>query len=160
MCFSMDAGNLRPLPQTKERIMKTRHAIILSFSLGLFSASAAHAGDAILGAIVGGGLGAAIGHQVGGRDGTLIGGAIGAATGAILVSGDSHRHHGPVYRYAPPVPARVYAPMPVYVPAPVYAPMPVYYQAPRRVVHVPPPPPPSGKHWQNRRSVRHDAHRR
>ena len=138
--------------------MKTRHAIILSLSLGLFSASAAHAGGAVLGAVLGGGVGAVIGQQVGGREGTIIGGAIGAATGVIIASDSRSQWVG---SYHAPAPVRAYAPAPVYTPVytPVYVSTPVYYQAPRRVVHVPPPPPPR-QHWQNRPQARHGAHRR
>ena len=52
--------------------MKTRAAIILSLSLGLLSANTAMANDAVLGAIVGGGLGAVVGNHVGGREGAAI----------------------------------------------------------------------------------------
>jgi hypothetical protein len=139
--------------------MKTRYSLIFSLSLGLLSASAAHAGNTVLGVVVGSGLGAVIGHQVGGRDGTIVGGVIGAATGAIIVS-DATRYRGRAH-YAP-APVRVYAPAPVYyapapvyyAPAPVYVTSPVYYQAPRRVVHVPHPSP------RNRHHARHGAHRR
>ena len=90
--------------------MKTRFGIVLSLSLGLLSAGAAHASDAVLGAVIGGGLGAVVGNQVGGRDGAVIGGAVGAATGAIIAS-DDDRHHRRTYYYAPP---RYYAPPPRY----------------------------------------------
>ncbi len=118
--------------------MKTRIGIILSLSLGLLSANAAMANDAVLGAIVGGGLGAAVGSHVGGRDGAVIGSAVGAAAGVVIASDDGHRHRPAAYGYAPPPPVRVYAPGPVYAPAPVYAPTPVYYAPPPvRIVRPP-----------------------
>ena len=51
--------------------MKTRFGIVLSLSLGLLSAGAAHASDAVLGAVIGGGLGAVVGNQVGAATATL-----------------------------------------------------------------------------------------
>ncbi|MBP8276390.1 MAG: glycine zipper 2TM domain-containing protein, partial [Propionivibrio sp.] len=70
--------------------MKTRFGIILSLSLGLLSANAAQANDAVLGAILGGGLGAVVGNHVGGRDGAAIGGAVGAAAGVVIATDDDH----------------------------------------------------------------------
>jgi hypothetical protein len=133
-----DAGILCP-SHHKERIMKTRIGIVLLLALGLLTSSA-QGSDAVVGAIIGGGLGAVVGKQAGGHNGAIIGSAVGAATGVILASHDDRRH----YDYAPPPPVRVYAPAPVY-----YAPAPVYYRAPRPVVYVPAPPPPN--HWRNGR---------
>jgi hypothetical protein len=119
--------------------MKTRFGLILSLSLGLFSAGAAQASDAALGAIVGGGLGAVIGHQVGGHNSTVIGGFIGAATGAIIASDNGHRTYRRDTYYYAPTPVH-YAPAPVYAPAPAYRSTTVYYRNPPVVRHLPPPP--------------------
>ena len=73
--------------------MKKRFGIIFSLSLGLLSANIAMANDAVLGAIIGGGLGAAVGNHVGGRDGAFIGGAVGAAAGVVIAAEDDRRHH-------------------------------------------------------------------
>ena len=111
--------------------MKKRFGIIFSLSLGLLSVNAALASDAVLGAIVGGGLGAVVGNHVSGRNGAVIGGAVGAAAGAVIAS-DGHRRRSTHYTYVTPT----YAPAPIY--APVYAPGPVYYAAhPVRVVRAP-----------------------
>jgi hypothetical protein len=89
--------------------------------------------DALLGAVVGGGIGAAIGHGVQGRDGALVGGAIGAIAGASIAA-NAAPYYGSGY-YAAPV---GYAPAPVYYgPAPVYyRAAPVYYPRPR-IVYAP-----------------------
>ena len=140
--------------------MKTRIGIILSLSLGLFSANAAVANDAVFGAIVGGGLGAVVGNHVGGRDGAVIGGAVGAAAGVVIASEDDYRHRRPGYVYGPPPPVRVYSRGPVYAAVPVYAPAPVYYAPPPvhivrgPVVYVPAHP--ARKHWR----PRHHDHNR
>ena len=98
---------------------------VMVLSLGLLSASAAMADDAIWGALIGGGAGAVIGRSVGGRDGTIIGGALGAATGAAIAS---DRHHG---RFEQRV--DYYSPAPVYVAQETYYPPQVYYAPPVRV---------------------------
>jgi hypothetical protein len=134
-----DAGILRP-SHHKEYLMKTRIGIVLLLALSLLTSSA-QGSDAVVGAIIGGGLGAVVGKQAGGHNGAIIGSAVGAATGAILAAHDDRRRQS---YYAPPPPVRVYAPAPVY-----YVPAPVYYRAPRPVVYVPAPPPPN--HWRNGR---------
>jgi hypothetical protein len=147
MHSARDAGILYP-SHHKEPIMKTRIGIVLLLALGLLTSSA-QAGDAVLGAIIGGGLGAVVGKQTGGHNGAIIGGAVGAATGVIVASHNDHRRHHRSRYYAPP-PVRVYAPAPVY-----YVPAPVYYRAPQPVVYVPAPPP--RNHWRN--SPRHNGRR-
>lgn len=70
---------------------------ILTISTLLFStvfgatAMAGQQGDAVVGAVVGGGAGALIGHSVNGRDGALIGSAIGALTGVAIATSDRDR---------------------------------------------------------------------
>ncbi|GHU37904.1 hypothetical protein AGMMS50256_36440 [Betaproteobacteria bacterium] len=142
--------------------MKTRFVLILSLSLGFFSAGAVQAGDAALGAIVGGGLGAVIGNHVSGSNGAVIGGAFGAVTGAIIASdGRRTRHRDVYYRdtsyyYAPrPV---YYAPTSVYVPEPAYRSTRVYHRAPHHGVHRLTPPP--RNHGRNERLSRREIHRR
>lgn len=101
--------------------MKTNLRITLTLALGLFTANAAMADDAVIGALLGGGAGAVVGRSVGGRDGTIIGGALGAAAGAAIGANRGH--------------ARVdyYAPAPVYYTQPAYRPQPVvYYTQPVR----------------------------
>jgi hypothetical protein len=142
--------------------MKTRFGLILSLSLGLFSAGAVQASDTALGAIVGGGLGVVIGNHVSGHNGALIGGAIGAVTGAIIASDDGRIHHRDVYYrdttyYYAPSPV-YYAPASVYVRAPIYRSTTVYHPAPHPVVHRSPPPP--RNHGRNERSSSRGAHRR
>lgn len=142
--------------------MKTHFGIVLSLSLGLLSANAAMANDAVFGAIVGGGLGAVVGNHVGGRDGAVLGGAVGAAAGAVIASEDDHRYRRTGYGYAPP-PVRVYAPAPVYAPVPVYSSAPVYYAPPVHVVRPPVvyvPVHPSRNDWRHGRHHRHDRHDR
>ncbi len=132
--------------------MKKHFAAILALSAGLLSASAAQANDAVLGAVIGGGLGAVVGNHVSGRDGAIIGGAVGAAAGAVIASEDD-RHYRPRSVYVAPPPVRVYSPAPVYGPAPIYAPAPVYYApSPVRVVQAPVvyvPTHPGKKHWRH-----------
>jgi len=103
---------------------KLRNVMVLS--LGLLTASAAMADDAIWGALIGGGAGALVGRSIGGRDGTIIGGALGAATGAAIGSDRDYRRGGE---------RRVdyYAPAPVYVAQETYYPQEVYYTEPVRV---------------------------
>ena len=142
--------------------MKKSFSILMALSFGVLSANAALANDAVLGAIVGGGVGAVVGNHVSGRDGAIIGGAVGAAAGAVIASDNEPHHRRPVYGYAPQPPVRVYAPAPayapVYAPAPVYSPAPVYYAPPPvRVVDAPVvyvPAHPAPRHW------REDHHRR
>ena len=119
--------------------MKKRFGIILTLSLGLLSAHAALASDAVLGAVVGGGLGAMVGNHVSGRNGAVIGGAVGAAAGAAIASdNDGYRHRRSGYAYVAPAPVHVYSPAPVYAPTPVYAPAAVYYAPPPvRIVRAP-----------------------
>lgn len=96
--------------------MKKKTGITLALlSTLLASASAVQAGDAVVGAIFGGGAGALIGQQIGGRNGAIAGGALGAAAG-VAIATDHHRQrvdyvpapvyvqpYRPVYYYAPPV---------------------------------------------------------
>ncbi len=134
--------------------MKKRIGIILTLSLGLLSTQTVLASDAVLGAIVGGGLGAVVGNHVSGRNGAVIGGAVGAATGAAIAS-DGRHHRSSHYTYVAPA----YAPAPVYVPAPVYAPAPIYYGPPPvRVVRAPvvyAPVYKGGWHYDHRNDHRH-----
>ena len=65
--------------------MNKKLAIAL-LSVGLLSANAARADDALLGALLGGGAGVLIGHSVGGRNGAVIGGALGAAAGIAIAA--------------------------------------------------------------------------
>ncbi|MBA3903538.1 MAG: hypothetical protein C0522_07690 [Rhodocyclaceae bacterium] len=67
---------------------------------GLMFTNAASAGEAVLGAAIGGGAGAVVGHSIGGRGGALVGGALGAAAG-VAIGGDHHRAY--VVTAAPPV---------------------------------------------------------
>ena len=53
--------------------MKKSFVIAFALTTGLLSASAAQANDAVLGAVIGGGLGAVVGNHVSGRDGAIIG---------------------------------------------------------------------------------------
>lgn len=129
--------------------MNKKLAIAL-LSLGLLSANAARADDAVLGALIGGGAGVLIGHSLGGRNGSIIGGALGAAAGAAMASDHSRAR----VAYMPPPPPVVYA-----------APQPVIYAAPRPVyVAAPYGPPPmvvetmpvrygyaEHRHWDHRR---------
>ena len=52
--------------------MKKQLRIAITLSLGLLTASAAMADDAVWGALLGGGAGAAIGHSVNGRNGAVV----------------------------------------------------------------------------------------
>jgi hypothetical protein len=112
--------------------MNKQLRITLALSLGLLSANAALADDAVLGALLGGGAGAVVGRSIGGRDATIIGGALGAAAGAAI--GSEHRRRArvdyapaPVYYDAPPAYSH-YSP-----PPPAYYPQQVYYTQPMRV---------------------------
>lgn len=100
---------------------------ILTLSLGLLSASAAMANDAVVGALIGGGAGVLVGQSVGGRNGAIIGGALGAATGAAIASDDDNyrpRHRVP---YVAPAPV-YYTEQAYYAPPPVrVVQQPVYY---------------------------------
>lgn len=103
---------------------KLRNVMVLS--LGLLTASAAMADDAIWGALIGGGAGALVGRSIGGRDGTIVGGALGAAAGAAIASDrDNHRRSERRVDY--------YAPAPTYVAHETYYPTQVYYSEPVRV---------------------------
>jgi len=137
--------------------MKKHFAAVLALSAGLLSAGTAQANDALLGAVLGGGLGAVVGNHVGGRDGTVIGGAVGAVAGAIIASEDDRRPHRSRQVYYAPPPVRVYSPAPVYAPVRVHAPAQVYYAPPPvRVVRAPVvyvPAHPARKHW--RQEYRH-----
>jgi len=89
----------------------------------------AHAGDPLLGALIGGGIGAAIGNSANHHNGAAVGGAIGAIVGAGIATADNRYYGDPAYGpgyYAPPAPAYGYAP-----PAPAYGyappPAPAYY---------------------------------
>lgn len=82
--------------------MKTSFRSFIAFvplALGLLASPLAHAGDAVIGGLIGGGAGALIGQQIGGRDGAIIGGALGAATG-VYVANDSPRYRSPPPRRA------------------------------------------------------------
>ena len=141
--------------------MKKSFVIALALSAGLLSANAAQANDAVLGAVIGGGLGAVVGNHVSGRDGAIIGGAVGAAAGVVIAS-ENDRHYRPRPVYVAPAPVRVYTPAPIYAPSPVYAPTPVYYGPPPvRVVEAPVvyvPAHPGKRHWhhEHRRHDRND----
>ena len=52
--------------------MKKSFVIAFALTTGLLSASAAQANDAVLGAVIGGGLGAVVGNHVSGRDGATL----------------------------------------------------------------------------------------
>lgn len=113
--------------------MNRQFAIAL-LAVGLLSATAARADNAILGAAIGGGAGALIGKSVGGRDGAIVGGALGAAAG-VVIAGETSR-------------PRVVE----YVPAPVYAPPPVFVEA-RPVVYYA-----RDRHWEEWREHQRWAH--
>ena len=100
-----------------------RKIAIALVSVGLLSANAARADDALLGALLGGGAGVLIGHSIAGRNGSVIGGALGAAAGVAIATD----HSRPRVAYVAPAP--VYTPQPVYVAAP-----PAYYYGPPPVV--------------------------
>jgi len=102
---------------------KLRNVMVLS--LGLLTAGAAMANDAVIGALIGGGAGALVGRSVGGRDGTIIGGALGAAAGAAIASDRTRVRYEQRVDY--------YAPAPVYVTQETYYPPQVYYAPPVRV---------------------------
>jgi hypothetical protein len=89
----------------------------------------AHAGDPLLGAILGGGIGAAIGHNVNGHNGAAVGGVLGAVVGSSIAA--SNNYYGDPYYGPAPAPAYGYGPEyygPAYPPAPAYyAPPPAYY---------------------------------
>ncbi len=105
--------------------MKKKTGITLTLLTTLLvSASAVQAGDAVVGAIFGGGAGALIGQQIGGRNGAIAGGALGAAAGVAIAT--DHRRQRVDY-----VPAPVYVRPyhPVYYAPPVIA-------VPQRVVYV------------------------
>ena len=100
----------------------------ISIMLAALASTPALAGDAVLGALIGGGAGAVVGSSIGGRDAALIGGALGAATGAAIASshGGTRVYVAPPAYMPPPPPA-------VYVPAPVIYPQQAYYAPPVRV---------------------------
>jgi len=65
----------------------------------------AHAGDPLLGALIGGGIGAAIGNSANHHNGAAVGGAIGAIVGAGIATADNRYYGDPAYGpgyYAPP----------------------------------------------------------
>ena len=66
-------------------------------------------GDAVAGAVIGGGAGALIGNAVGGRDGAIVGGVIGAVAGTAIATRPVGYYGQPQYG-APvyPAPPRVY----------------------------------------------------
>jgi hypothetical protein len=104
--------------------MNKKLAIAL-LSVGLLSANAARADDALLGALLGGGAGVLIGHSVGGRNGAVI---------AIA----SERQQPRVAYYMPPP---VYVSQPVYMAPVVMETVPVRYER-ERWAH---------RHWQHYR---------
>jgi hypothetical protein len=114
--------------------MNKKLAIAL-LSVGLLSANAARADDALLGALLGGGAGVLIGHSVGGRNGAVIGGALGAAAGIAVAS---ERQQPRVAYYMPPP---VYVSQPVYMAPVVMETVPVRYER-ERWAH---------RHWQHYR---------
>jgi hypothetical protein len=98
----------------------------LAATVGITALSSqAHAGDPLLGAVLGAGIGAAIGHGVQGRDGAVVGGAIGAIAGASIAASSSS-YYDTGYYGAPPAVAPAqpyYGSVPVYFqPAPVVYP--------------------------------------
>lgn len=102
------------------------------FAASLALTSAAQAGDALIGALVGAGAGLVVGHAVAGRDGAIVGGGIGAIAGAAI---GSHHHRS----------RAVYAPVrrSAYYDEPVF----VERRYVRRVEH--------DSHWEDR----HQGHR-
>ena len=100
----------------------------ITIMLAALASTPALAGDAVLGALIGGGAGAVVGSSIGGRDAALIGGALGAATGAAIASSQNGTrvYVAPPAYLPPPPPA-------VYVPAPVVYPQQAYYAPPVRV---------------------------
>ena len=101
----------------------------MTLMLAALASTPALAGDAVLGALIGGSAGAVVGSSIGGRDAALIGGALGAATGAAIASSQNGArivHVAPPAYLPPPPPA-------VYVPAPVIYPQQAYYAPPVRV---------------------------
>ncbi|WP_153111513.1 YMGG-like glycine zipper-containing protein [Propionivibrio limicola] len=132
-----------------------RFVSILTVSLGLFSATAAVADDAVIGALIGAGAGAVVGSSVGGRDGAVVGGMIGAAAGAAIGNdnGDRPRRSHRV-GYAPPPP---YHAQPVYY---YDAPPPVHVVRSVRVVEQPVyyVPSHSSRHNHHRHHDRHDRY--
>ncbi len=123
--------------------MNTKRIVaLLALSGSVLVTSSAFAGDAVVGALFGGGLGAIIGQSVGGRDGAIVGGALGAAVGA---SSAHNRYYGETGYYGG---SDYYggsgyyggyggAPAVVYAPAPrvIYSAPSVVYRAPPRVVY-------------------------
>lgn len=110
----------------------TISALVLATAFST-TAMAGQQGDAVVGAVVGGGAGALIGHSVNGRNGALVGSAIGAITGVAIATSNRDREESRavVYEERPVVRERVV----VYQPQP--QPMVVYrYYEPRRVVVV------------------------
>lgn len=114
--------------------------------LGSLGAANAHAHEAVVGAVVGGGVGSVIGHSVGGNNGAVLGGIVGALAGVALASDSGpryvHSNHGRQVHYAPHH-APVYRGHPAHV-----RPVMVEHRHHHHVRH------PAG--WGHR----HDAHRR
>ena len=121
--------------------MNKKFAIAL-MSVGLLSANAARADDALLGALLGGGAGVLIGHSIAGRNGSVIGGALGAAAGVAIATD----HHQARVAYVPP---------PVYAPQPVYVATPAYYAPPPVVVETVPVRYEEHRHWDHERWEHH-----
>jgi len=103
-----------------------RKPILIASFATLVAAAAvapqAHAGDPVLGAILGGGIGAAIGHNVNGHNGAAVGGVLGAVVGSSIAASNNYYYGGDPY-YAPqPAPAYNYGPAygPEYAPAPAH----------------------------------------
>lgn len=124
--------------------MNTKRIVaLLALSGSVLVTSSAFAGDAVVGALFGGGLGAIIGQSVGGRDGAIVGGAIGAAVGASSAHnryyGETGYYGGADYYGGSGYYGSVYGgpPAVVYAPAPrvVYSAPPVVYRAAPRVVY-------------------------
>jgi len=100
-------------------------ALAATVAVGTISTQAYANGDALLGALVGGGIGAAIGHNVHGRDGAAVGGVIGALAGAGIAASSDRYYDGR------------YQAVPVYYGDSYYQTAPVYY-GPPAVVYAPP----------------------
>ena len=125
-----------------------KKTLLTSFVLaGLLATTSAQANEAVVGAVIGGGMGGLIGQSVGGRDGAVMGGLVGAIAGAALARNNDHRHvharHGAPAYYAHPAP-RYYA-TPAHYGRPVVT-TPVYYRG--------------RPEWRRNHHDRHDYHER
>lgn len=66
-------------------------AAVALFAAGIGTAHADRQGDALLGAVLGGGGGAWIGSAYGGQDGAILGGGLGALAGTFLATDHNYR---------------------------------------------------------------------